>query len=143
MHAEDLAQQPDPLIDFYFLTASAAAKSASRGYPVMEQLRQGHGVLSPMQFVSELHAGNIEVLALPNECFVLVCWGTCAEGNVMNILTTVGSMEHASHAITCYEEAARSRKADVVMSVGHPGWSKLVKQHGYEVTTRILMKKVL
>jgi hypothetical protein len=141
--AANLEQLQDQPIDYYFLPNTAAARLSERGNPLIESLRVGHAILSPNQFTHELITGNFEVLALPNDCAALVTWGTYEGGQVLYILTVTCDYKFASHALTCIEAAARERKAQAIMSVGHRGWERLVKEHGFEVQRKLLMKKVL
>lgn len=110
---------------------------------VMERLRRGHGILSASQFHEALTSGDIEVWQLPNDCYALMQWGMSAEGKTLNILTSVGRMADADEAFLAIERGARANGAAVIMSVGAPGWTRKAMQHGYDVSPRILMTKVL
>lgn len=109
----------------------------------LEQLRLGHGLLSPQQFRNALLMHDIEIWPLPHRQFALMAWGDSADGRVANILTTVGSMEHAADGLREIEYLAKTWGARAVMSVGRPGWTRLVQDMGYTVAPCILMKKVL
>jgi hypothetical protein len=122
---------------------NAAAPPSYKLREPFEALRVGHGLLSVQQFVDALRAGDMEVYSLPNNCYALMQYGYSEQGRVANILTTVGSMEHAREALRSIEMIAKRNGADVIMSVGHPGWTKLVASEGYTVTRRILMEKTL
>lgn len=110
---------------------------------ILEQLRQGHGLLSPTQFMEALRTGDMEVWSLPFSQFALITWGTSAEGKTANILTTVGSMAYAAAGLAAIEKLAIASGAKAIMSVGRVAWTKLVTDAGYDVTPAILMRKTL
>jgi hypothetical protein len=110
---------------------------------VLERLRIGHGLLAQDQFRGALESGEMEVWALPGNCYALMQWGYSMHGRVLNILTTVGTMREAAGAFAAIEKGARAGGADGIMSVGAPGWTKAAMAAGYDVQPRILMTKVL
>jgi len=110
----------------------------------IEALRLGHAVLSREQFAAELQSGNFEVWALPAGAYALITWGITEHGLTCYILTVTGESEKAAESgLLAIESLARKRGARVVASVGRPGWKPLVEKHGYKVTPKILMTKVL
>lgn len=109
----------------------------------LEQLRLGHGLLSPQQFRNAILMHDIEVWSLPHRQFALMTWGDSEDGRVANILTTLGSIDHAADGLREIEYLAKVYGARVVMSVGRPGWRNMVEDMGYTVSPCILMKKVL
>lgn len=121
----------------------SACRAAQQLHPTMEKLREGHSILSPEQFCTALFNKEIEVLALPNNCATLMCWGETKEGKAFNILTVCGDLMHFENAYNALEEAAIASGADVIISVGRPAYKKLMVSHGYHVEPCILMKKVL
>jgi hypothetical protein len=104
-------------------------------------MRQGVGLLSKAQFEQGLLNGDFEVIMLPHACVALVSWGECEEGKVLNILTTTGDLKYAETGLYAIEIAALKRGAKVIMSVGHLGWYKFAKSHGYDVKKVMLMRK--
>jgi hypothetical protein len=120
-----------------------AARAANQLDPRMEKLRLGHSMLTPEQFCEALFKQDIIVLALPNDCAVLMQWGECKEGRAFNILTVIGNIAHFEAAYSALEEAAIASGADLIVSVGRAGYSKMMQAQGYEVSKCILMKKVL
>lgn len=109
----------------------------------IEALRIGHGILDREQFLRCLYTGEFECWQLPHDQFALVSWGQHKSGPALNILTTVGSIEHAKEGLAAIERGAKARGAKVVISVGRLGWRSLVKHAGYTVEPCILMTKVL
>ena len=117
---------------------------ANKLVDVVERLRLGHAVLSKRQFIEELASGRFEIWALPADAYALITWGTTEHGETCYILTVTGeSATGAESGLLAIEAAARKRGARVVASVGRPGWKPLVIKHGYKVTPKILMIKVL
>lgn len=108
-----------------------------------ESLRKGHGLLSPAQFYEAMRTDAVRVLALPHDCYALYAVGESEEGRVLNILTTTGDAAHGDAGIVAIEDEARRIGARCVMSVGRPGWTGLARNHGYDVTPCILMRKTL
>jgi hypothetical protein len=101
-------------------------------------------VLNREQFINELENGSFEVWALPAGAFALIAFGVTEPGLTCNILTVTGDSETAAESgLIAIEKMARERGARVVMSVGRPGWESLMRKHGYTITPKILMSKVL
>lgn len=140
---DEQTQRSSHKLAWRWLTNVEALLAVRHGAFEMEALRAGHALLSREQFQEALIGTELEVLALPNNCAALIAWGECADGRVLNILTTVGSERHADLALMCIEAAAKERGAKVVMSVGRRGWSALAKRHSYIVNDCILMRKNL
>jgi hypothetical protein len=130
-------------MNWKWLDPVLASRAAQQLHPTMELLRVGHAILSQDQFCTALFNKDIEVLALPHGCAALVQWGEMIEGKAFQILTVCGDIEHFETVYSLLEEAAISAGADIIMSVGRPGYSKLMKRRGYDVQPCILMKKVL
>jgi hypothetical protein len=120
-----------------------ACRAAQQLHPTMEKLREGHSILSQEQFCAALFNKEIEVLALPSDCAVLMTWGEVKEGKAFNILTVCGDLMHFETAYDALEEAAIASGADVIISVGRVAYKKLMQNHGYNIEPCILMKKVL
>jgi hypothetical protein len=64
-------------------------------------------------------------------------------GRTLNVLTVVGSKEDWDVGIEALEHIARANGADMIYSVGHLGWEKSMRQHGYTTERVLRMKKVL
>lgn len=129
---------------FHWLRPERAARAALAKHPIMEALRNSHGLLDLDLFASALACGDMEIVGLPAECAALIEWGESEHGKTMNILTVYcKNTQDAEQALTTLEAAARQNDARAIVSVGHPLWKKIVKQHGYQVKSCILMKKVL
>lgn len=120
-----------------------ASRAANQLHPKMEALRLGHSLFTSEQFCTALFNQELSVLALPDDCAVLMQWGECKDGKVFNILTVCGDVAHFENAYTALEEAAVAAGADVIISVGRSGYRKMMQAKGYEVEPCILMKKVL
>lgn len=132
-----------PIPTWNWLTYQKAAALAEGGQWQLEELRKGHGLLSRELFANALRVGDMEVLLLPGSFVALITWGECEAGLTMNVLTVAGSLEHAADAFTMLEQAARHAEAQQIISIGHPGWRKLVESLGYTTHTRLCMHKVL
>lgn len=118
-------------------------QTADKLKTILEALRVGHAALDRAQFMECLQSGEFECWQLPCDQYALVTWGAHKEGLALNILTTVGSMEHAAEGLAAIEKGAKARGASIVISVGKYGWKNLVEQAGYTVEKCILMKKVI
>ena len=121
----------------------AAAATPTNELSVLESLRVGHGLLSRAQFHRAIQMGDMDVWQLPNNCYALTQFGESIHGKALNILTTVGAMEHALAALSAIEMIAKRNECSVVLSVGRPGWEAVAKEAGYEVKKTILMRKTL
>lgn len=126
-----------------WVPAAIAAEAAGDGNPLIEVLRQGHGLLSVHDFAKALASGEIELLLLPNRCAALVAWGMCGEGRAMSILTVAGHKPYWDCGLDMLEHAAAERGAEVVMAIAYAGWLGLARRHGYDVAKRIIMRKFL
>lgn len=110
---------------------------------IIEALRTGHGVLNREQFLRCLYTGEFECWSLPYDQYALITWGQHMAGPAVNILTTVGNMEHAVEGLAAIERGARARGAKIVISAGRLGWKQLVTAAGYKTQPLLLMTKVL
>lgn len=129
--------------DWLWIDPSTAAALAAKRDASMEILRKGHGFLGLEQFVSLLGTNELRVIIFKNKSAALVTLGPCAEGVVLNILTVKGDIQGCEQAIKYIESAAREAGADLIISVGSMGWSRVMKRQGYEVHPRLLMRKVI
>lgn len=129
--------------EWCWIDAGRAAELALLQTPTLEALRQGHGLLAPDAFVRSLETSELEVLLLPGQFAALVTWGACEDGLTLNVLTVTGELENAKEAFLALEAAARHSEARQILSVGHPGWKRLVESIGYETHTRLCMRKLL
>lgn len=130
-----------PIPTWQWLSYESAAAMADTVQ--FEQLRKGHGLLSRELFINALRVGDMEVLLLPGDFLALVTWGECEAGLTMNVLTVTGDLAHASYAFEMLEQAARHAEAQQIISIGHPGWRRMVEALGYTTHTRLCMHKVL
>lgn len=109
----------------------------------LEALRIGHNLLSIEQYAAMLMSGDLEILMIPYGA-ILVDWGDCAEGKVMNILTVTGNItDNVRVSIGSFEEAARERGAKVILSLGRTAYAKILEPFGYLITHKVLMRKEL
>lgn len=123
---------------------STRPSAANKLKAAVEALRLGHAVLSREQFIKELESGAFEVWALPAGAYALITWGETEHGKTCNILTVTGESEAAAESgLLAIERMTREAGGRVVVSVGRPGWAPLMKKHGYAITPKILMVKVL
>jgi hypothetical protein len=128
---------------FIWVSAAIAAELAIAGDASLEILRKGHGFLDKQQFASLLGAGELKIIAFRNRTSALVTCGKCAEGIVLNILTVQGDIKGCEASIPLLEQAAKEVGANLIISVGHPGWERVMKRQGYRTEKRLLMRKVL
>lgn len=110
---------------------------------MLEALRHGHGLLSREVFTHALQLGEMEVLLLSGGFAALVTWGECEDGLTMNVLTVTGTLDQAKEAFGALELAARHSEAAQIISIGHPGWQRLVEALGYQTDLRLCMRKLL
>lgn len=126
-----------------WLDHDQAGDLADAGAPVTEALRAGQGLMTCEAFARALRAGSMEVLLLPGHMAALITWGMCPDGLTMNVLTVTGSVGAAREAFIQLELAARHSEAKQIISIGHPGWRRLVESIGYETNPRLFMRKLL
>lgn len=126
-----------------WVSPANAAELARNQDPAMEMMRIGHGYLDQTTFARLLSEGELRVIAFENRTAALVTIGKCVEGVALNILTVIGTLDRCSEAIPLLEKAAREVNANLVVSIGHPGWQKIMMKHGYQTEKRLLMRKVL
>jgi hypothetical protein len=129
--------------EWIWVDASTAAALAAKKDAIAETLRKGHGFLGLEQFVSLLGSNELRIIVFRNHTAALVTSGPCAEGVVLNILTVQGDIDRCEESIKYLELAAKEAGADLIISVGHPGWSRVMKRQGWDVHPRLLMRKVL
>src|SRR5678809_218592 len=109
----------------------------------LEALRHGQGLLTPSEFIRHLKSGEMRVMAFINNCYALVSIGVGVEGSLLNILTVKGKMNDCAKALDWLEDAAREAGINVIVSVGHKGWAKVMQRKGYDVKERLFMRKKL
>lgn len=129
--------------EWLWVDPSTAAALAAKKDDVAETLRHGHGFLGLEQFVSMLGSSELRIIVFKNHTAALVTCGKCAEGVVLNILTVQGDIKRCEESIKYLEDAAKEADADLIISVGHMGWAKVMKRQGYEIHPRLLMRKKL
>lgn len=129
--------------EWLWVEPSTAAALAAAQDATVEILRKGHGFLGLEQFVELLGSGELRIIVFKNHSAALVTSGKCAEGVVLNILTVQGSIDTCEEAIKYLESAAKEAGANLIVSVGHPGWARVVKRCGWDIHPRLLMRKVL
>lgn len=132
-----------PIPTWRWLSFDEAAQLAADAHAVTEALRLGHGLLNREVFTNALRFGEMEVLLLPGGFAALVTWGECDDGFTMNVLTVTGRMDQAREAFEVLERVARHSEAQQIISIGHPGWRRLVESIGYTTHTRLCMRKLL
>lgn len=110
---------------------------------VAENLRLGHGILSKAQFLVAIQSGELEIWELPEGSHALIGWGTCEEGETCNIMTVTGDASHGSVGLQAIEVGARVRGAKMIITIARVGWKQLLSDSGYEITPKVLAKKVL
>jgi hypothetical protein len=82
-------------------------------------------------------------LAVAEGSHALIGWGACEEGETCNIVTVTGDAENGQ----CWIAGNRGRLQDARSKDGNnycpAGWKQLLKDNGYEITPKVLAKKVL
>lgn len=129
--------------EWLWVDASTAAALALKQDVTLEILRKGYGYLGPEQFAQQLGANDLRIIIFKNKSVALTQIVSYADGLVMNILTVKGDMRHCEEAIKYLELAAKEVGANLIVSVGHAGWARVMKRQGYEIEPRLLMRKVL
>lgn len=129
--------------NYVWLESETAAKFAAAKDEALEALRKGQGLLRLDEFVRHLSTGEIEVIMFENKCAALVSLGKSLEGNLLNILTVSGKLKDCERAIELLESAAKEIGVNSIVSVGHKGWSKVMRRQGYNVEERLYMHKRL
>jgi hypothetical protein len=129
--------------EWLWVDASTAAALAAKRDATIEILRKGYGYLGREQFVTQLGASDLRIIIFKNRSSALVQLVPYEDGVVLNILTVNGSLETCEKAIEYLEQAAREAGANLVVSIGHAGWARIMQKHGYQTEKRLLMRKVL
>jgi hypothetical protein len=110
---------------------------------VAENLRLGHGILSKAQFLIAVQSGELEIWQLPEGSYALIGWGQCEQGETCNIMTVTGDASNGSVGLEAIEKIAKTRGAKMIITVARMGWKQLLQDNGYEITPKVLAKKVL
>jgi hypothetical protein len=126
-----------------WVDASTAAALAAKRDATLEILRKGYGYLGPEQFVIQLGSNDLRIIIFKNRAAALVQLVPYTDGVVCNILTVHGNIKSCDNAIEWIEQAAKEAGANLLVSIGHAGWERIMKKHGYEIEKRLLMRKVL
>jgi hypothetical protein len=109
----------------------------------LEILRKGYGYLGVEQFAAQLENGSLKIIIFKNHATALVQIVPYENGHLLNILTVRGNIERCDLAITLLEQAAKEAGANLIVSIGHTGWLKTMKKHGYYTERKLLMRKEL
>ena len=117
----------------------AAPKTADE---LIEALYKGYVFATREQLLRFLDEGVFQIWQAKN-IYALVEIVDTSYGRTLNVLTVVGSKEDWNVGIEALEHIARANDADMIYSVGHLGWEKSMKQHGYTTERVLRMKKVL
>jgi hypothetical protein len=110
---------------------------------VAENLRLGHGILSKAQFLIAVQSGELEIWQLPKGSYALIGWGQCEQGETCNIMTVTCDARNGSVGLEAIEKIAKTRGAKMIITVARMGWKRLLQDNGYEITPKVLAKKVL
>lgn len=132
----------DELI-YVWLGPLVAAAYARTAHPKTERLRKGHSLLTVEQFADALAERHLEILLFSNECAALCSWSEMRYGLTCSIMTVDCNTEQADYLLPMVEAAVRERGGKAIISVGHAGWSRLVKRQGFIVKPCVFMEKVL
>lgn len=129
--------------EWLWVDPSTAAGLAATKDDTCEKLRIGHGFLDVAQFVKMLGSNELRIIVFKNRSAALVTCGESLGGIVLNILTVQGDIKSCEESIQYLETAAREAGANLIISVGSPGWARVMKRNGYDIHTRLLMRKEL
>lgn len=77
------------------------------------------------------------------EIYALVEIVDTSFGKTLNVLTVVGNKDDWDAGIQALEHIARANGAKLIYSVGHLGWERAMRRHGYTTERVLRMKKVL
>lgn len=126
-----------------WVDAATAVSLANSGDATLEILRKGHSFLNMQQFAALLGTGNFRIIVFKNRATALVELVDYENGILLNILTVHGDLRRCDVAMQYLEEAAKEAGANMVVSVGHTGWARIMKRRGYTLEPKLYMKKVL
>jgi len=126
-----------------WVPAATAVSLAESGDATLEILRKGHGFLSMQQFVPLLRESVFRIIVFKNRATALVEFVDYEDGKLLNILTVHGDLKRCDVAMEYLEQAAKEAGANMVVSIGHTGWARIMKRRGYTLEPRLYMKKVL
>jgi hypothetical protein len=109
---------------------------------LIEALYKGYVFATREQLLQFLDEGIFQIWKAA-DIYALVEVVDTSYGRTLNVLTVVGSKEDWATGIQALEPIARANDCKLIYSVGHLGWEKSMRQHGYTTERVLRMKKVL
>lgn len=142
---QQTAETPNKLVSYWWVDAALAVRQFRNGNSIFVSLKKGHSLISDQAFVDGLAKEHMHVIMLPNYCAALVEWHVSVYGRTLNILTVTASdiEAHADEALEALLSAAKHGGADMVFSIGRPGWQEIVERHGFTTKPCLFMQKVI
>lgn len=109
---------------------------------MIDTLCEGYGFTTREELVQLINDGIFEIWKA-REIYALVEFINTKHGETLNVLTVTGSKDDWDIGIEALERIARINDVKLIYSVGHLGWEKAMRKHGYDTERVLRMTKVL
>ena len=109
---------------------------------LIDTLCAGYGFVSREQLIDLLEEGIFQIWRA-NNIYALVEFVDTSYGKTLNVLTVTGSKDDWHVGIEALERIAQINDVKLIYSVGHLGWEKAMREHGYKTERVLRMSKVL
>lgn len=109
---------------------------------LIDTLCKGYGYTTREELIDLIDDGVFQIWRAAN-IYALVEFVNTKYGKTLNVLTVAGSKPDWDVGIAALERIARLNGAVYIYSVGHLGWEKAMKLHGYKTERVLRMSKEL
>lgn len=109
---------------------------------MIDTLCAGYGFVSREQLIDLIEEGIVQIWRA-RDIYALVEFVDTSYGKTLNVLTVTGSKDDWHIGIEALERIARMNDVKLIYSVGHLGWEKAMREHGYKTERVLRMSKVL
>lgn len=100
----------------------------------------GYGYATRDELIELIESGVFHIYRA-NDIYALVEFVPTKYGKTLNVLTVVGNKSDWDVGIRALDSIARMNDAKYIYSVGHLGWEKSMRQHGYKTERVLRMSK--
>lgn len=109
---------------------------------MIDTLCAGYGYTTREELISLIEDGVFQIWRA-SDIYALVEFVDTKYGKTLNVLTVTGSKPDWDVGIAALERIARLNGAQYIYSVGHLGWEKAMRRHGYKTERVLRMSKAL
>jgi hypothetical protein len=100
----------------------------------------GYGYTTRDELLELIESGVFHIYRA-NDIYALIEFIPTKYGKTLNVLTVVGNKADFDVGIRALDSIARMNNAKYIYSVGHLGWEKSMRQHGYKTERVLRMSK--